>query len=89
MTKADIATTLGSNVTYVTAAVNTQLGKSFSLLIATYRVKHAQDLMRQNPGKPLYEVADESGFSSEKSFFRAFKATTGLTPSQWKAGEQL
>jgi AraC-like DNA-binding protein len=27
----------------------------------------------------------QSGFTTESSFFRAFKAITGMTPSDWKA----
>lgn len=87
LTKADIALALGSNVTYVTAAVNTQFGKSFTELVASYRIRYAQALMQQHPQMPLSEVADESGFASEKSFFRTFKAQTGLTPTQWKLQE--
>lgn len=84
LTKADVAQMLGTNVTYITAAVNTQFGKSFTELVATYRIGYAQDLMRQHPEMPLFEVAEESGFASEKSFFRTFKAISGLTPTQWK-----
>ena len=35
-------------------------------------------------GKLLSEVATESGFVSEKSFFRTFKDVTGVTPGEWK-----
>jgi AraC-like DNA-binding protein len=44
--------------------------------------------MRENPQMLLTNVAEESGFSSEKSFFRTFKAKTGLTPTQWKQSSQ-
>jgi AraC-like DNA-binding protein len=32
----------------------------------------------------LDEVAEESGFSSRTTFFRNFKALTGMTPQEWK-----
>ena len=40
-------------------------------------------LMQDRPGMPLSAVATESGFSSESTFFRNFKALTGKTPLQW------
>jgi AraC-like DNA-binding protein len=48
-------------------------------------VRHAQELMRQNPNLPLHAVAEESGFPNETTFLRNFKAQTGVTPSEWKA----
>lgn len=42
----------------------------------------AQELLRNYPDKLLSEVASESGFISEKSFFRTFKDVTGVTPGR-------
>jgi len=36
------------------------------------------------PSPPVHDVADESGFSSRTTFFRNFKALTGVTPQEWK-----
>ena len=47
--------------------------------------EYAQRLMREHPEMLLADVAEESGFSNEQSFFRTFKARTGLTPQEWKA----
>jgi AraC-like DNA-binding protein len=44
--------------------------------------------MRDHPDMRLAEVADESGFSNEQSFFRSFKARTGLTPGEWAGGDR-
>ena len=81
---ADVARELGTNVTYVSASLNGETGLSFPDYVAGYRVRYAQELLRNYPGKLLSEVAAESGFSSMKSFLRTFKAQTGLTPTQWK-----
>ena len=40
--------------------------------------------MKSAPGMLISDVAEESGFSSEQSFFRTFKAHTGMTPQEWK-----
>lgn len=85
LTKADLAERLGTNMTYVTATVNSQTGKSFTELVTDYRIRYAQELMRSRPDMRLLEVAEESGFASEKSFFRTFKTRLGMTPGEWKA----
>ena len=57
----------------------------FTELVTDYRIRYAQDLMRNHPEMRLLEVAEEAGLASEKSFFRAFKSHTGMTPGEWKA----
>lgn len=81
----DVAAALGTNVTYISAVVNGTTGKNFPNFLNSYRVRHAQELMRQNPNLPLHAVAEESGFPNETTFLRNFKAQTGITPSEWKA----
>ena len=81
----DVAAALGTNVTYISAVVNGTTGKNFPNFLNSYRVRHAQELMRQNSNLPLHAVAEESGFPNETTFLRNFKTQTGLTPSEWKA----
>ena len=81
----DLATRLGTNATYISACINGQAGKSFPEFLNDYRLRHAQKLMAEQPDRLLADIADESGFSNEQSFFRSFKARTGLTPQEWKA----
>ena len=82
----DVAAELGTNATYVSACLNGQLGRSFSDFVASFRVEHAKRLLQEHPDMPLDQVADESGFLSERSFFRNFKLITGKTPSEWRLG---
>lgn len=81
----DLATRLGTNATYISASINGQAGKSFPEFLNDYRLRHAQKLMSEQPDRTLSDIADECGFSTEQSFFRSFKARTGLTPQEWKA----
>jgi len=41
-----------------------------------------------NPDTRASEVWMESGFANETTFFRAFKAIVGMTPSEWKSNNQ-
>lgn len=82
---ADLATRLHTNRNAVSACINSQRGYSFSQFISNYRVEHAKQLLHQHPDMKMTEVWMQSGFTTESSFFRAFKAATGLTPTEWKA----
>lgn len=85
LTITDIAKEIGTNSKYISRCVNTVTGKTFTDLVNDYRITFAQELLRANPSMKIMEVWEESGFSSEVSFFRNFKARTGKTPSQWLA----
>lgn len=80
---ADVAALLNTNTRYVSDIINSQEGNSFSQFVNAYRVAYAQQLLRKNPGQKISNVAMDSGFSNETSFFRAFKALTGMTPREW------
>ena len=82
---ADLATRLHTNRNAVSACINSQRGYSFSQFISNYRVEQAKQLLRQHPDMKMTEVWMQSGFTTESSFFRAFKAAAGLTPTEWKA----
>ena len=80
----DVADALGTNRTYVSNCIRSQRGCSFSQFVNAYRVEYAQQLLHQHPDKKISEVSMSSGFSTESSFFRAFKAVTGKTPKDWQ-----
>ena len=81
----DVAALLGTNRNIVSAAINQTDGYSFSQFVGGYRVRHAQQLMASQPDMKMTEVWLSSGFATESSFFRAFKAVTGMTPNEWKS----
>ncbi len=80
----DIADTLGVHRNTVSACINSQQGCTFSQFINDYRLRHAQKLLLETTDMKMYTVGMESGFANERSFFRSFKAATGLTPKEWK-----
>ncbi|MBR6828196.1 MAG: AraC family transcriptional regulator, partial [Prevotella sp.] len=79
----DVAVALQTNSSYVSECINSLRGQSFSQFVNTCRVRHAQELLRRQPDLKTTIVATESGFSTEASFFRNFKAVTGMTPREW------
>ncbi len=85
LTIANLADRLGQHRNQLSDCINRQTGATFSQLVATYRVEHAKQLLRQQPDVKVSVVGSESGFANEKSFFRTFKAATGMTPTEWRA----
>ena len=80
----DVADALNTNRNLISNCINSQRGCSFSQFVSTYRVEHAKDLIRRQPDIKILEVWTQSGFSTEGSFFRTFKAFTGMTPSEFR-----
>ena len=81
---ADVATELYTNTSYLSSALSTELHTTFPAFVTSYRINYAQELMRDNPSMSLSRVAEQSGFSNERNFLRSFKASCGMTPSEWK-----
>jgi AraC-like DNA-binding protein len=83
----NLAEALGTNKNAVSACIN-ENGSSFSQLVNDYRLEYAKNMLRQSPDMKIASIALESGFTNERSFFRAFKAATGTTPKDWVAQQQ-
>lgn len=81
---ADIADRLGTNKRHISDCINTQKGITFIQLVNKYRIEYAKQLLKSSPDIKIAEVYIKSGFANETSFFRVFKALTGLTPNQYK-----
>lgn len=64
--------------------LNDNLGKSFTLFVNEYRVKHAQKLIVEKPHLKLESIGYECGFNSKSTFYTAFKKIAGVTPAQFK-----
>ena len=79
----DLAAAIGTNRRSVSDCINSQKGCTFTQFVNIYRVDHAKRMMRQNPDKKIADIYLESGFANEGSFFRTFKAVTGMTPKEW------
>ena len=80
LTIRDVAKELATNRLYVSRAINTMYGFSFTSYINRKRIDYAIALMKEHPLMSLENVANESGFLSEKSFFRKFREVKGDSP---------
>lgn len=78
----DVANRLHIHKNSVSECINAQKGCTFSQFVNSYRIDYAQQLLRNHPDMKLSMVGSESGFATETSFFRTFKAFTGMTPRE-------
>jgi AraC-like DNA-binding protein len=65
-----------------------KLGRSATDLLTEIRMTLASNELRK-PSMSTGAVADAVGYQSEAAFQRAFKSYMGLTPAQWRKGEEF
>jgi len=81
-----MAEKLETNTTYLSKVINTYKGKSYTAYITELRMNTA--LVRLKNDKTLQSytikaIAEEFGYNRQETFSRAFKAYTGIYPSQY------
>ncbi len=79
----EIADEVGLNPEYFSRLFKSELGVNFSVFLNNYRLDRAEELLK-NTDKRLYEIAEETGFSSLSYFSRKFKEKFGITPFEYK-----
>ena len=83
LTISDLAESVGSNRTYVSACINNEAGQSFSDYVNKWRIEYAMKLMKSDPALTIAEVADRAGFTDRTTFYRSFKKISGMSPTEW------
>lgn len=83
LSKDDLARAVYSNSRYISDCINRKAGCSFTDYVNDYRIRYARQLLYENPDMRLADISEESGFSSQITFYRNFKARTGQTPGEW------
>jgi len=60
---------------------------NFSGFRNSYRIRDAQSILKDpsNATKTIDAIADETGFSSRTSFYKAFDRITGISPNEYRA----
>ena len=78
-----VARHLYTNKVYVSKAVKRFSGLNFCQYVNRYRVHHAMETYRLNPGLRMNELAQMSGFNSVTSFNISFRAFMDEAPGSW------
>ena len=81
----DVAAAMNLPSHQLSEVINREFDQSFQNLINQYRIDHVKKAINQKHDLNILELAFEAGFGSKTAFNRAFKKSTDLSPSQWKA----
>jgi len=86
LTLAELAEKIKIPAHYVSQVINEKLGVNFLDFINGYRVKTAQEMLRDANWShyTIISIAYEAGFNSKSTFYSVFKKHTGLTPSTYR-----
>ena len=63
--------------------IKTSIGRTFKDFILHIKMRHAKSLLA-NPNLSIHDVAENSGFGDDSSFYRAFRRLFGITPSEFR-----
>lgn len=81
-----IARRTGITARKISHAVNRGHGTTVTDLVNGYRVREAMRLLRDSD-LPVTQVMLDAGFQTRSNFNRAFRATTGQTPTAYRRSE--
>ncbi len=86
LTLSDLAKTLNVNTKYLSNAINTFSGQSFSTWVNEYRVKAVAALFKSAQGEKLSmdAIYEACGFRNKSTFMNAFKKYYGMTPGEFR-----
>ena len=84
LTIEELAQTIGTNRTYLSAYINKTYALTFREWIANLRIDYAKQLFRANPKMSVGEVCEATGFLSQSYFVKIFSDREGLSPAKWK-----
>ena len=83
VTCTDVADCVHISLRHLNRLTEKALFMSVAQLILSRKIRFAKKLM-SDPTKGLVSVAEETGFSSQQQFSKAFKRIEGITPTQYK-----
>ncbi len=86
---ADIAAQLGERPRMVSMVISACRQVNFKTYINGYRVAEAKRLLDEDKSnkRTIDAIASESGFANRSSFYRAFKRSQGISPSDYRLRE--
>lgn len=86
-TVAEIAQACRVGVTYLTVSCKEIFNATPSAQLCRIRLAHAARLLREDPSRPITEVAFAAGFNSSQYFATRFRKQFGTTPGGFRDGE--
>jgi AraC-like DNA-binding protein len=83
----DVALRLAINSKYLSQSINEEYNRNFYVYVNELRVEKAKTYLVAEPqaNYSIEGIARQVGFQSKSSFYIAFKRSTGLTPTAYRA----
>lgn len=83
LTLESCAAALGFNPSYLSSLFKQKTGASFHQYLLNLRLNKAEWLLAHSE-RPIALVAEESGFASDKTFYRVFREKYGVSPTKFR-----
>lgn len=83
LTQAGVAERFGMDPAYFSRFFKKKTGKNFSQVMTEIRMRHAEQMIRQNPKITLEELCGACGLVSKSYFSEVFKKWKGMTITQY------
>ena len=83
LTLQQLSAGLGMSKFYLSHLFSEKIGEPFPQYLSSIRLSHACSLLSETD-MPVTEIAGESGFESQRTFFRAFQQRYGTTPLKYR-----
>lgn len=83
LTIASVASAIGYSRSHLSYCINNAADFNFNTLLSIIRIEDAR-IMLKSTKKSILEIAIECGFGSERSFYRQFKAISGISPKDYR-----
>lgn len=79
----ELANRLGTNKYYLSRIINEKYHMNFSNWISSLRIEKAKQILKEEQGIKLEDLAYRVGFSSLSYFSKVFSRLEGVSPSSW------
>ncbi len=79
-----LAEELNTNRSFISGCINNITGKSFRSWLAEYRLNLFLEMQKKDPDAPIDRILTQCGYKDQSTFRRQFKATFGMTPSEYR-----
>lgn len=80
-----ISQELGFSEGYISDLFKKAYGENLSTAVEKLRIKKACELIRSTD-RMIHDIAEEVGYTSDRSFRRAFNKVTGVSPGEYREG---
>lgn len=84
VTMGELAKQMNTNRSYLSGYINSKYACTFRKWIADLRIEEAKNLLLEDPGVTVAQVADQMGFSTSSYFITLFTEKEALSPAKWR-----